>query len=343
MPEPAAQQGQQNTGQQAPAQSFRERKAQQLRAERGEDEGQPNNPAPAALEDEAPPAPGDQQDVDLDPSQQDYADDDYADDLDEDDGLDPDEGTQDEDDPAGDDEQNVDWEKRYKDLQSETQSMFEQRGEMDREHAESMAQHAELRFEMEDNSRDALARAEFMRNAMQQRMQYYQNLDTSQIPVEQLQQLQQQYQQDYATAQRTEQAYQQMQQAEQQQRETVKRREAEVAKIRLRRTIPNWSNEVYGELRDFAAERGMPAEAFNDITDPVVIEALHAYKQMSEGGNRVRKTKSKRRPQAPRNKAQRRQPRDERGKFARKEVVPNQRGSFADKHRHRLAAERDGR
>jgi hypothetical protein len=334
----------QNVGVAAPQQSFTERKAAQLREER--EARSRSNDAP--IQREAPDygtPPGDDgisEDVEQDLTQGLYADEegdqgaleDSSEALEDEIPSDEEQGAE-----AGD----VDWEKRYNDLRSETQSILESRGEMDQEHAEAMSQHLQLRFEMEDRLQEAVQRAEYMRNVMAGNAQQYQNINWAQVPADKVQEVQAQAQQAFAMAQQADQVWNQMSQEVQQQKELIKQREAAIAKTRLRRTIPNWSNETYAEIRDFAANAGMPASEFNEITNPVIIEALHAYRQLKSGSSGVGKTQTTRKSQAPRGKAARRQPRDERGKFARKQTVPNERGSFADKHRHRLAMERQGR
>jgi hypothetical protein len=236
----------------------------------------------------------------------------------------------------------VDWEKRYKDLQSETQTVRESRGEMEQEHAESMGQHLQLRFQLEDQLTEATQRAEFFYNTMSGNAGQFKNIDWSRVPPDQVQAVQAQAQQAFQLEQQASQAYTQQQEHVQQQKDIVKQREAAIAKTRLKRSIPNWNNETYGELRQFAGDVGMPAAEFNDITNPVIIEALHAYQQMRTTGSKVRST-TNRKSSAPRGQVARKQSRDERGKFATKRVEPNQRGSFADKHQHRLAMERKGR
>ena len=322
-------------------QSFTQRKAAQLRQEReamGEVEPQPVTP-----QDPAPGTPSDSmgstEDVELDESQGLYADDE-AEELEDDPSADP-EGTPADQDPEADSE-GTDWEKRYKDLQSETQVIREGRGEMEQEHAESMGEHLKLRFEMEDKLTEAVQRAELMRNVMSGNAQQFKNINWSQVPAEQIQQVQAQAQQALQMEQQAEAAYAQMQDQVTETRNVVKQREAEIAKVRLRRSIPGWSNEVYSELRQSAVESGMPAAEFNDITNPVIIEALYAAMQNRKAGSTVQK-RTNRKAATPRGKAARRAPRDERGKFARATVEPNVRGSFADKHRHRLAMERNGR
>ena len=323
-------------------QSFTERKAAQLREERdarGEVEPQPVTPQDPALGTPSE-AIGSTEDVEQDDAQGLYADEDTGA-LEDDPSVDP-EGTPTDQDPeaAGGD---TDWEKRYKDLQSETQAIREGRGEMEQEHAESMGQHLKLRFEMEDKLTEAVQRAELMRNVMSGNAQQFKNINWSQVPAEQIQQVQAQAQQALQMEQQAEAAYAQMTEQVNETRSVVKQREAEIARVRLRRTIPNWSNDVYDQLRQSAVDSGMPATEFNEITNPVIIEGLYAAMQNRNAGSTVQNVRTNRKAAAPRGKAARRAPRDERGKFAKARVEPNVRGSFADKHRHRLAMERNGR
>jgi hypothetical protein len=39
--------------------------------------------------------------------------------------------------------------------------------------------------------------------------------------------------------------------------------------------IPNWSNDVYNSIRDFAIEQGMNAEVVNTLVDPAAIKIIH--------------------------------------------------------------------
>ena len=248
--------------------------------------------------------------------------------------------------PEGEDQEledsNTDWEKRYKDLQSETQAIRESRGEMDHEHAAGMADVLKVRFEMEDKLTEAVQRAELMRNVMSGNAQQFKNINWSQVPPDKIQQVQAQAQHAMQMEQQAEQAYDQMTQEVSSVREVTKQREAAIAKTRLQRSIPNWGNDTYGAIRQFATESGMPASEFNEITNPVIIEALYTASQVKGTGSKVRKSTTKK-AATPRGKAARRQPRDARGKFDRTKVEPNQRGSFAEKHQHRLNMERNGR
>jgi hypothetical protein len=322
----------------APAQSFAERKTAQLSEERHL-RGETQPVAPEALPLETPQGEL-QESVDVgsdDPVV-------YASEDDDFDGENPPEALDNET-PEGqateEVESNTDWEKRYSDLQSETQGIRDSRGEMDQEHAQSMSQHLQVRYELEDKLTEAVSRAEWMKNAMEGNAQQFRNIDWSRVPPDKVQEVQAQAQQAFMLQQQSQQAFEQMSEETGKTKELVKQREADIAKVRLRRTIPNWSNETYAGLRDFAMEQGLPAAEFNNITNPVIIEALYTAQQIKTTGSNVQ-TSTTRKAQAPRGKAARRQSRNTRGQFENKVVEPNQRGSFADKHRHRLAMERTG-
>jgi hypothetical protein len=320
--------------QSAPQPSFRERKAAQLAAERG---GQP--PAPARdLEEETPRARQPESEaVARDDSQVRYASEESDQDLE---GSLEDLG---EEAPLSEEQEleadSTDWEKRYKDLQSTAQELLENRRGMEEEHAQVMSEHLQLRYQLEDTLGEMTNRAKFLYNAMTGNAAQFKNIDWSRVPPDKVQQVQAQAQNAMLLEQQSLAAYQEAMAMDKQTRETVKKREAEIAKVRLRRSIPGWGNEVYGQLRQFAASRGMPPQTFNEITDPVLIEGMHAYMQLSMSGSSVQK-RTTRKGETPRGKAASRQNRSPEGRFATMQVEPNTRGSFAEKHKHRLAAER---
>lgn len=325
----------------APEQSFRERKASQLGAERQRDESEREpTERPDPPQQRTPPESVESaQDLYEDP-QGVQADDEYEDD---DQGMlegDPDEGTP----PEGeleDGEEKHDWEKRYKDLQAQMTQLTQERGEITQEHTEVMGEALRLKFDLEDRFEEAVGRAEYMANVMGGQAQQYRNINWSQVPAEQLANLQQQAQQAFMIEQQANAAWDEVKRQKSEALQTVKSREAAIAKIRLKRTI-GLNNEVYGELREFAGQSGMAPEAFNQITDPVIMEWAADAMKFRNAGNKVR-VKDKRKAQVPRGRNAKQAPRDARGKFAKTDLVPNQRGSFADKHKHRLAMERQGR
>jgi hypothetical protein len=334
-------------GQQAPApqaQSFVERKAAQLSSER-DDQAPPPQQQPN-IDSDLDQAP----DLSLESAE---LDDGYESADDDDQNFEPADDQQGEladlDDldnqaPEGqhadaDDQDAGGYEKRYKDLQSEVQHILESKGEMNREHAESMGEHLKMRFGLEDQLTEAASRVEFLKNTMEGNAQRFQNIDWSRVPPEKVQEVQAQAQQAFVMQQQAQNSFNQVMEQVNNTRDVVRKREAEIAKIRLRRSIPNWDNKTYGELRNFAVESGMPPEAFNDITDPVVIEWAHNA-MVGAKANRSVQVKKKKRTQPPRGRSARAGQRNDRGQFAKKQTEPNQRGSFADKHQHRLANER---
>ena len=324
-----------------PQPSFRERKAAQLREER--EAAPPEKEAPVeqrdppsrTLSSEAESTEAPAQDI-----PQGEADDEYDG---EDEGQlsdDPEDGTLE---ASADDDtaEGHDWEKRYQDLRSEYDRVTGAREEMTSEHAEAMGETLRLRFDLEDRLSEATGRAEYMANVMSGNANQYRNINWSQVPPEQLPQVQAQAQQALQMEQQATAAWEQIKGETDKAKSEVKQREAAIAKTRLKRTI-GLDNEVYGQLREHAVTSGMSPQEFNEITNPVIIEALFSQMQMRAAGNTVQ-TKNKRKAKVPRGRGQQQSPRDARGKFAKAVVEPNVRGSFANKAQHRLAMERQGR
>jgi hypothetical protein len=48
-------------------------------------------------------------------------------------------------------------------------------------------------------------------------------------------------------------------------------------------TIPDWSEAVAKELREFALEEGLPERLLNVITDPTIVKFVYDYKQLKKG------------------------------------------------------------
>lgn len=325
----------------APQPSFRERKAAQLSGERDAvtAEAPPVERADPTLEERTLHQETEStEDLDQDIPQG-QADDEYEDDDDGELSEDP-EGTLDAS-PEDDTEGSHDWEKRYTDLRSEYDRVTGSREEMTSEHAEAMGETLRLKFDLEDRLGEATGRAEWLMNVASGNANQFRNINWSQVPPEQLPQVQAQAQQALAQEQQAQAAWNQIKGESDKAKAEFKQREAAIAKTRLKRSI-GLNNEVYGQLREHAVSSGMALQEFNEITNPVIIEALHAQMTMRNAGNTVQ-TKNKRKAKVPRGRGAKVTPRDSRGKFARSEVEPNQRGSFADKHKHRLAMERSGR
>jgi len=212
---------------------------------------------------------------------------------------------------------------------------------MSQEHAETMGEVLRLKFDLEDRFEEAVGRAEYFANVMSGHANQFRNINWTQVPPDQVANLQQRAQQALAMEQQAAAAWDEVKRRKDDALTHVKQREAAIAKTRLKRTI-GLNNEVYSALRQFTVGRGMDPQRFNELTDPVIMEALFTHMQVTGAGNKVL-TKNKRKAQVPGGRQPQQQPRDSRGKFERAQVVPNQRGSFAEKARHRLAMERQGR
>jgi hypothetical protein len=60
----------------------------------------------------------------------------------------------------------------------------------------------------------------------------------------------------------------------------------------LKEAIPGWNQTVYNELRTYAIEKGMPAEAINSLVDPNAIQMIHKAMQFDKA-KKVVTTKKK--------------------------------------------------
>lgn len=247
------------------------------------------------------------------------------------------------DDQARDESEGIDWKKRHDDLRTHTQELMANRDNELQEHAEAMAEVSRKRFELEDSLTEAIDLAGFMKQSMTGNAESYRNIDWSRIPADKVQEVQQAQQQALAMEQRANAQFEEVQKRVNEARSVQRQREAEIALHRLRRTIPNWEKDgVYGQLREFATSQGMPVEDFNQIANPVVLEWAFSAMQGKKAGSKVTKSVA-RQAKPPTGRNAQRQTRNEAGQFAKKQVTPNQRGSFADKHQHRIMAEKQGR
>lgn len=128
-----------------------------------------------------------------------------------------------------------------------------------------------------------------------------------------------------------------------------KQAEAEVSRDILKGTIPGWSNELYGQLAEFATDKlGISQERFGDITEHWVIELIYDKYVAADPENRILgKRKSSKRPSS---KSQRKRSPQERtadGRFAsverRHRESPGDRNASREYFRQKLARERRGR
>lgn len=60
----------------------------------------------------------------------------------------------------------------------------------------------------------------------------------------------------------------------------------------LQEAIPDWSNELYGDIRSYAVAQGLPEDQVNNYVDPVVIQLLNKAR-LYDQGKRVATVKKK--------------------------------------------------
>lgn len=61
----------------------------------------------------------------------------------------------------------------------------------------------------------------------------------------------------------------------------------------LKRDIPNWSTQVYDEIRSFAIDNGMAPQVVNNLVDPSAIKMLHMAMLYNKGAKAVTKKTNK--------------------------------------------------
>ena len=334
------------TGQAAP-QSFKERKAAELSAERaGSSEPANGTPEQDRTFDETPgPELGSVQDDGIPELHGEQ------DELEE-----PEEGEEDLDeipsdllDGEADEETAIDWEKRYKDTQAELTRVNERRNEMDAEHADLMAGSLQLKYEMEDRFKRAETQAEFFRAGLDNQIaNLEQAFSSGLIEPDHLANARAQHQ---SLLQQRGQLEQYVEQATSQREEAErlrKDREAEVSRTILSRTIPDWSREKYDEMRQYASRFGYSPDEFNEQVDHRFFRLLNDSMLLNGAERTVSEVKRKQKAKPPRGgRNVERAARDGKGRFRKLEKDfkenPNQRGRFAALQEERLRRERRGR
>ena len=141
---------------------------------------------------------------------------------------------------------------RQADYTKKTQALAEQRKEVD----QTKEQYASALAYMTQATRQGLSQFDQVD---------WQNLQTS--DPAQYQALSGQYRQAAQQVQAFETAQQEFFQQAQQQVEQQQKLQAQQSVETLKTLVPEWSNEMYGELRTFAGNYGMTAEEFNRIAD----------------------------------------------------------------------------
>lgn len=78
---------------------------------------------------------------------------------------------------------------------------------------------------------------------------------------------------------------------QQQQRAAHQQAAKEAVKV-LQETIPDWSNELYSDIRSYAVSQGLPEDQVNNYVDPIVIQLLNKAR-LYDQGKRVATVKKK--------------------------------------------------
>ena len=248
----------------------------------------------------------------------------------------------DDDGPEAPDEVEHDWEQRYKDLQSEYTKLTQNREEFESEMAQQLTEVKRREFELDDVLQESRQHAELLVSAMKGQANQYRTMNWSAIPADQLPQYKQAAEQAFAQEQQVTQALEVIKNRQQDAFKQQVEREAALSLTRLRKTIPGWNNEVYGNLREYSQKRGLDPQLFDAITNPAVIEMIHdsyAYRSANSKAKTVSKRKSQKLSTANRPGRFR----DARGKFVSAQQAfneaPNQRGAFAKMKQAQLAME----
>lgn len=330
------------------AQSFAERKAAQLREERTVREAaeQPTEPEPRSPVQEDDGYPQGQSE-----SVQDDGYPELHDGGDELEAGDPDGALEDETPPEGDYEDDgeptVDWEKRFKDTQAELTRAREQQQEQNGELTEMMAGSLQLKYDLEDHLTKARQYTEFYVNGIDnQIMQMERAFNSGAIDPERMQEARQQYQSLQQQKQQLNQRIEQVETTRSEAEAVRKKREAEITRVRLQRTIPDWSQQKYNEMRQEAVKRGYTVEEFSEITDHRYFEMLHDSMLLRSAKDTVGDVTKRKRPKPPRGRRNATQSRDGRGRFEKTKREfrenPNQKGRFAAMKAEQLQRERRG-
>ena len=311
--------------------SFREMKAQQLSAERGESE----EPAPRLTSE--------------DPEVEDVVDTEEDNAIEEEpiEESELDEPTDELEADDDDEDSTEDYRAKYTELEKEYRRVTENRKKREQEHAEAMSNFVRSKHEFEDTITEAKRGAEYYANLANQQVAQFQNINWSQVPPDQVQNLQMQAAQAQQFAHQRMQEFESLKQWEQERRDQLRSREAEMAVARLRASIPEWSNEHYQALGEVAREAGFSPEEYGEITDPRIIELLHYRWKTEQAVKGVKKTVKQRKAKPPQNRSGKLPPRNVKGQFRQAEKDfrenPNRRGAFAKLKAAQLQMERRGR
>lgn len=241
------------------------------------------------------------------------------------------------------DDEDHDWQKRYKDLQSEFTRLTQNRDEFETEMAHGLTEVKRREYELQDSLTESHTHATILMNAMRGQADQFRQVNWQAVPADQLPQMKAAADAAFAQEAQVNQALEYINTQRKQQYDTSMAREAELTRTRLSKTIPGWSNELYSEIGQYAQSRGLDPQLFQSITNPAVMEMFFDSMQLRSAGSKA-KTVGKRRASKPQAQNAPRTGRDVRGRFASAkqnfESNPGQKGSFAAMKEAQLRMER---
>lgn len=224
----------------------------------------------------------------------------------------------------------------------------EARGQMERDYRHKTALIAQKRRALDDNLGDVEAQAQFFANFADQGVQRFEGVNWQELQVnpEEYQRTRAQFQQAVSYQQQMNATLEQVKSRAAEMREEARNADAELSREILPTVIPDWSNDKYRKLCDYAAERfSLPPEVMQDRTEHWIFELLNESMAMREAPGKVVGERRRQTNSAPtgRNQAQP-QMRNARGQYqtARDNAFdnPGDKVSFREMQRRKLVAER---
>jgi len=197
----------------------------------------------------------------------------------------------------GDSDIPAEYRKQIDEWRTKAEKAEEARQSMERDYRRKTHKIAEASRELEDGVAEAVQTVQYLAGRAQERMAKYQGIDWADIQARdpaQFQSAQRAYAQDLQAARQAEQEHQTVLQRAREMREQAREREAALSKEVLPAVIPEWGQDHYVRLRDYAAEQldMTPAEV-DAVTDWRMMRMIHRLWEVDNAGQRVT-----RRPQA---------------------------------------------
>lgn len=154
---------------------------------------------------------------------------------------------------------------------------------------------AAKRKEAEQNMLKAQATLEKMYNKALERYKPYAEIDmlvaSKTLDAEQFAALRKEAQAAYEDFRFiTEEADAFVKQVQAQQQQVLQEQAKEAVKV-LREAIPNWSSQLYDQIREYAINKGLAPDVVNNLVDPVAIQLIHKARLYDEAKKVVTKKK----------------------------------------------------